>query len=85
MDSIRGWLDKIICALAVMLLGLATYVWASQQSQIDSMFANQQDRERRVIRLEQQQIERDNRFDRIDKRLERIESKVDILLTEGKK
>lgn len=70
---LRRWLDKLLCGALALVIGLVATVWAMQQGQLNQIDEEQRNRTERVIRMEQHQMD-------LDRRLERIENKLDVAL-----
>lgn len=70
---LRRWTDKILCAFALMILGLVSIVYASVCKDMEQFDSIQRTNVERIVRLEQHQLD-------VASKLCRIEDKLDQLL-----
>ena len=71
--GLRRWLDKILIGAIMIVITLVAVVYGSLRSEIESTACEQRTATERSIRVEQHQVD-------MDKRLERIENKLDVAL-----
>jgi hypothetical protein len=70
--GLRRWTDKILCAFAVMIIGLVGIVYASVCSDMQQFDSIQRMNVERIVRLEQHQLDASAKLTRIEDKLDQL-------------